>query len=106
VTFDVQPDPGLPGRFTLAGELDLASAPALVSAVETAIEAGHRDIVLDVRTLSFVDSTGISAMIRLSNRLEGGSITLVGPQTHVARVLRLVRADAFPNIRIEWESEG
>jgi anti-sigma B factor antagonist len=106
VTFDVQPDPGVSGRYALAGELDLASAPALVSAVDPAIAAGVHDIVLDVRALSFLDSTGISAIIGLSNRLQGGVLTLEGPQTHVARVLRLVRADAFPNLRIEWEAKA
>jgi anti-sigma B factor antagonist len=103
LTFGVDPDPKQPGGFVLRGELDMATAPILLTAVGPMLQDPANDVVLDVRRLSFVDSTGISALIRISTRLEGRTLTLVGPAENVARVLKLVRADAFPNVRIVWD---
>lgn len=81
----------------------MSTAPALLAAVEPELEADVAgDLVLNARELSFVDSTGISALIRISGRLDGGSLTLEAPGRNVAKVLRLVRADAFPNVTVLW----
>jgi anti-sigma B factor antagonist len=101
--FDVRADPETPGRYALVGELDLASAPALVAAVEPAIEGGAEQLVFDLEELSFIDSTGISALITISGRLGERGLRVVRPQPSVARILRLVRAEAFPNFVVEWE---
>jgi anti-sigma B factor antagonist len=103
LTFVVDPDPERAGGFVLRGELDMATAPTLLAAVGPVLQDPAQDVVLDVRRLSFVDSTGISALIRISTRLEGATLTLVAPADNVARVLKLVRADAFPNVRIAWD---
>jgi anti-anti-sigma factor len=99
--FEVRPGPGHPGRFELVGELDMASAPELLAKVGPAADGDH-DIVLDLRELSFVDSTGISALVGISGRLQAATLTLEAPKPNVARVLRLVGADAFPNVRVDW----
>jgi anti-anti-sigma factor len=100
--FEVRHDPDQAGRFKLVGELDLASAPQLLAQVTPEADQ-DRDIVLDLRDLTFVDSTGISSLISLSNRLSAGSLTLERPTRNVARVLRLVRAEGFPNVQVLWE---
>jgi anti-sigma B factor antagonist len=106
MSFEARHEGPEPGRFVLAGELDLASAGALVSGVEPVIEGGVREIVLDLGEVSFLDSTGISAIISISSRLNGGSLTLEAPRPNVARVLKLVRVEAFPNVRVEWGDQG
>lgn len=57
----------------LNGELDLASAPALDVALGKAIEAGG-EVVLDFERCTFIDSTGISIVVRGARRLvdQGG----------------------------------
>jgi len=106
VTLDILPDPGEPGRFRLLGELDLATAHSLVTATAQVIEdVLVDDVVLDLQELAFMDSSGISALINISGRLRRGSLVLLQPQPHVARVLRLVRADAFPSVRIVWDDD-
>jgi anti-sigma B factor antagonist len=90
-------------RARLVGELDLATADALVAELSNLLPEGSGDVVLDIRGLSFVDSTGIRALIGISNRLQEGALVLEGPSPGVRRVLELVRADSFPNLRIEWD---
>jgi anti-sigma B factor antagonist len=51
-------------RLALAGELDLASAYTLVEAVTRVCNKGAKEIVLDIRDLDFVDSTGLRAILR------------------------------------------
>lgn len=48
---------------TLAGELDLASAPALEAAVAQLCADGANEIVFDLSGLSFVDSTGLRTIL-------------------------------------------
>ena len=65
----------------------------------TADEA--RDIVLDLSELTFLDSGGIHALIRVSRLLDGrGRLIIQSPSAMVARVLEIVGADGFPNFEI------
>src|SRR5918996_4235278 len=57
----------------LRGELDLASAPQLDDALTAALDAGG-EIVVDFKSCTFSDSTGISTIVRAARRLvdQGG----------------------------------
>jgi len=90
-----------PLRWRLVGELDLAMADELVETVVPMIEGPAAQVTLDLRELSFVDSSGIRAVISIAARLTEGTLKLVAPSPAVAKVLQLVRADSFPNLRIE-----
>ena len=48
----------------LSGELDMASAPALEEALQQLCEAGAQELVLDLRELSFMDSSGLNAIVK------------------------------------------
>jgi len=88
-------------RWRLVGDLDLATADRLVETVIPRIESPDVAVTLDLRDLSFVDSSGIRALISIATSLTDGTLTLVAPTSPVAKVLQLVRADSFPNLRIE-----
>ena len=47
----------------LQGELDMATAPGLGRTLQTALAAGPSTLALDLRELTFVDSTGIRVLI-------------------------------------------
>jgi anti-sigma B factor antagonist len=47
----------------LGGELDIASAPALEARFAEAIAAGTSRVVIDLRGLEFVDSTGLRVLL-------------------------------------------
>ena len=50
--------------FRLAGELDMATAPQLEEALRTGEHENASEIVFDLRDLSFLDSMGLSALLR------------------------------------------
>lgn len=47
---------------SLCGELDLANAPTAETALEKALQQGRR-VVVDMRELEFIDSTGIALLV-------------------------------------------
>lgn len=52
------------------GEVDAATAPQLADAVAAAIETGPTEIELDCAAMSFIDSSGIRALIDAWDRLK------------------------------------
>ena len=83
----------------LAGELDMSNEPELDEVLRAAVEQGGPTLV-DLSELTFIDSTGISALLRaavaLGNR---GCLILHGEQDRVRRVLDLVGLEAsIPNL--------
>jgi anti-sigma B factor antagonist len=51
--------------FALSGELDLVSSPALGRAMEDQTHADAELIVIDLRRLEFMDSTGLHMVLRI-----------------------------------------
>jgi anti-sigma B factor antagonist len=77
----------------LSGELDVARAPRLEQELASAASGDARLIVLDLRGLEFMDSTGLRAVLTAYDaaRDEGRGFGLVrGPQ-QVQRLLSLTR---------------
>jgi anti-anti-sigma factor len=71
-------------RLVLSGELDIATAPLLDSAIQTAEAGSAARILLDIADVPFIDSSGLRALIRAADRSasDGGriAITNAGPQ--------------------------
>ena len=87
------------------GELDLATAETLRSTLDAAIaetlsaaldgmENGAR-LVLDLRGLSFIDSTGLHLLVALDQRAQrdGFQLTLLAPAAPVDRAIQLCGLD-------------
>ena len=83
----------------LVGELDMGNARELEEALGSAIELGG-PVLVDLSELTFMDSTGISILLRATQALRGrGCLILHGEQDNVRRVLDLVRLDgSVPNL--------
>jgi anti-sigma B factor antagonist len=80
----------------VCGELDLASACTMENALSRAAGAGAKVIVLDLADLEFVDSSGISVLVRAQLRAtrEGRRLVLRNLSVQVARVLAVSGVDA------------
>jgi anti-sigma B factor antagonist len=79
-----------PRTLSVAGELDLATADELAARLEKE-GRGEGDLTLDVAGLSFVDSTGVRALIRAADAMVGrGRLVLRAPSPAVRGVLELV----------------
>ncbi len=74
--------------------LDAANARVFKQTVSEVIEGGQVRIVLDLRDVSFVDSSGLGALIGIL-KLIGvrGDLTLCGLCAPVKRTLHLTRMD-------------
>lgn len=73
------------------GELDLASSPALEEELERGAAASAELVIVDLRNLEFMDSTGLSVLVRAHQRAteNGQRFGVVrGPQ-QVQRLLSL-----------------
>ena len=71
-----------------AGELDVASAPALRDRLDRAIGAGVDAIVLDLEHVTFIDSVSLAAVVAARSRLErGGRLAIVANTPFVVLVL-------------------
>ena len=79
------------------GELDLTTAETLRGALDAAISESPRAarLVLDLRGLSFMDSTGLHLLVALNKRAQrdGFQLTLIAPAAPTARAIRLSGLD-------------
>jgi anti-sigma B factor antagonist len=77
---------------TLFGELDVVSAPELKHTLDEALGQPHARVMLDLNGLRFVDSAGVSVLIRAKQRAKANGRTLVlrRPTEQLERVFALV----------------
>jgi anti-sigma B factor antagonist len=82
-------------RLTLRGEFDLSGATAFDEEMKR-IEAGDStEIVIDLSTLDFMDSTGLRLLLEadMRSRTDSDRVRYVRPHGEVARLLHLTRVD-------------
>jgi anti-sigma B factor antagonist len=76
----------------LDGELDAASAPDLKMYLDALLSEDHARVMLDLNGLAFVDSAGVSVLIRAKQAAEaqGRALVLRRPTEQLERVFALV----------------
>ena len=83
------------------GELDLATAPDLEAALLERLDAGE-DVVLDLRELQFMDSSGLRVVITAHARAADGAaqfaIVWPHPGSEVARILDIAGVEEQLNV--------
>ena len=83
--------------FIPRGELDLATAPELEDKVLAACRDGGRQVVLDLRELTFMDSTGVRTIVAAHQTAEasGCELRVVRParESAVSRVIEISGID-------------
>ena len=79
----------------LRGRLDLVAAPAVKQRLAEAVAAGHRNLVVDLGEVSFLDSSGLSALISTlkAAREANGDVRLARPADQARTVIRLLALD-------------
>lgn len=77
------------------GELDIDTAPQLEHELVRARASGAARLVLDLRALTFMDSTGLRLVIRWDKaaRAEGFEFAIVPGSEVIQRVIRLTGMD-------------
>ena len=75
----------------LIGELDLSGVDLLERAMEAELDAEDGIVALDLRDVSFMDSSGLRALVMADRRVKdaGRNLVLVRPSRSVERVMTL-----------------
>jgi anti-sigma B factor antagonist len=73
------------------GELDMASVPKLERLLRQAHDDGYREMIVDLRGLEFMDSTGLSLLVRwsLCADRDGYDFALVAGDDKIHRLFEL-----------------
>jgi anti-sigma B factor antagonist len=80
----------------VSGDVDLGTAPDFEDELSRAVEDGlGGGLVVDLSGVSFIDSTGLNALVRAfeRQRLAGSSLALVSDDSRVAMMLEVTRLD-------------
>ena len=102
------PEPRIESRancvvITLSGELDAFNAPDLRRTFEEVLEAKPRVVVLDLTSVTFLDSTVLGAIVGLLRHVRegGGELRTVLPDTTARRIFEITNLvaalDVWPN---------
>ena len=81
--------------FTLTGTFDLYSAPDLDGKFDAWYQKGKKKIILDVKGLEHIDSSGLGSFLKIHTFLEerNGRVCVIGAHGVVARIFELTKID-------------
>lgn len=83
----------------ISGAIDVQSRDAMLTAGRSALESDAPSLVLDMADVSFMDSTGIGALVELSNDAQDAdaAFAIRDPSPRVVRILAMTGlGDAWP----------
>jgi stage II sporulation protein AA (anti-sigma F factor antagonist) len=85
---------------SLEGELDMSTVDAVLAAL-LPLGASEGDIRVEMSGVTFMDSTGLHAFLRVAQELgSSGTLHLIEPTPAVRRVLELTGVQSVPNVVI------
>jgi anti-sigma B factor antagonist len=92
---------------TLHGEMDLETAAHVKAAMGQLLDEGCHHLIINMRQIEFLDSTGLSVLLGASRRAKerGGGVRLVAPRAHIRRLFHITRLNlALPIDATEQEA--
>lgn len=73
-----------------AGEIDIATSPALRDAIDGVIVAGHHRVVVDIDGVGFMDSAGLNVFVNALKQMgPTGSLCVVTTQPHIRKIFTI-----------------
>lgn len=77
--------------FRFRGSMDIATSPAARGALSEAIDGGANNLIVDMRQLEFLDSTGLGVLIGAHRRAaeKGGSLRIIVSDGPILRLLNI-----------------
>ncbi|QTE02426.1 STAS domain-containing protein [Streptomyces cyanogenus] len=82
----------------LYGEIDILTAPSVMSCLDDLTACARPDLVVDLRAVSFIDCAGLGLLCRARSRVRerGGRLRLVSGSLRLLRIMNAVGlGDAF-----------
>jgi anti-sigma B factor antagonist len=86
---------------TVAGELDIATAPRVRTAVAHLMGQGIRHVEVDLSDCVFIDSSGMGALLWSAHRLRaaGGDLVVLHAHGATARTIEMAGVSAIVPVR-------
>lgn len=86
---DVERLPGQRAALRLSGEIDAYTAPQFREQMSEAEQAGPKGVIVDLRKVHYLDSTGLGVMMGGAKRAgaRGGRLALICTNEHLLRIL-------------------
>ncbi|MGI8686123.1 MAG: STAS domain-containing protein [Acidimicrobiales bacterium] len=85
------------------GDLDVSTSPRLLACIDELLAEGRSRITLDMRAVTFIDSSGLGALVKAHKRAApSAQLTVVQPMPHVHRameisgILKVIRVELKP----------
>lgn len=90
------------------GEIDVMTAPRLHETLEEVIAESPSSLLVDLANVSFIDSTGLGALVVAHRHLEerGGRLRLVSVPAPVAQVLEVTGLTSRFEIYADMDAVG
>lgn len=81
----------------MSGEMDMSNAHELPATLAPLLRQQAQRVIVDLSQMSFIDSTGIRAVVTVTNgaRESGGEVVLAAPSENVARTFEIVKLRDF-----------
>jgi anti-anti-sigma factor len=91
----------------IQGKITFEHCSELQSRLDSILDKGVREVVLDFREVPFIDSSGVGEVLRLFKRVKesGGRIVLANPNRKLRELFAMYRFDQFMEI-IEEPAHG
>jgi len=85
----------------ISGDLDLETAPLLLAKAEPYLAAPTGGLVIDLTDLAFIDSSGLSALIRINQHMvkAGRPFEIISPRPTVAKAFEITGLDRVLPLR-------
>jgi anti-anti-sigma factor len=90
----------------IRNKITFEHCPLLQSRLDTVLEEGVREVVIDFRDVPFMDSSGIGEILRLYKlvRDRQGELVLVNPNQKLHNLFTMYRFEKFMKIRDSVEA--
>lgn len=79
----------------VTGEVDAETAPVLEQRLSELVDGGVREIVIDMAELTFMDTSGLSTLVKTVKLLRAGEgrLRLQAPRPNIQRTLEITGLD-------------
>lgn len=73
-----------------AGDLDVSTSPKLLACIEELLAEGRSRIVLDLQAVTFIDSSGLGALVTAHKKASpSAELTVVHARPHIYRAMEI-----------------
>lgn len=80
----------------LEAKLDSLSAVKLKQLIKTEISSGHDNIIIDLSSVTFIDSSGVAALIEILKSIPlQGSLSITGLNKKTQKIFKKTRIDTL-----------